>query len=139
MHRIRVLLVDDNLEFLDIAATLLESHNCEIIGKAENGEQALRDTALLEPDVVVLDVSMPGLSGFDVARRLQRDNTRSAIVLLTFHEDVDYVRAARTLGVLGYVIKRRMASDLPTAVREALAGRPFASPPLDVDCTKSGV
>jgi DNA-binding NarL/FixJ family response regulator len=139
MHRIRVLLVDDNLEFLDIAATLLEGHGCEIIGKAENGEQALRDTVSLHPDVVVLDVSMPGLSGFDVARRLQRDNTHSAVVLLTFHEDVDYVRAARALGVLGYVIKRRMAADLPIAVREALAGRPFTSPPLDVDRTRSEV
>ncbi len=57
-------------------------------------------------------------------------NTAAAIVLLTFHEDVDYWRAARALGVLGYVIKRRMATDLPIAVREALAGRPFASPPL---------
>jgi DNA-binding NarL/FixJ family response regulator len=139
MHRIRVLLVDDNPEFLDIAATLLESHNCEIIGKAENGEQALHDAASLCPDVVVLDVSMPGMSGFDVARRLQRDNTSSAIVLLTFHEDVDYVRAARALGVLGYVIKRRMATDLPIAVVEAIAGRPFTSPPLDVDRTRTEV
>lgn len=139
MHRIRVLLVDDNLEFLDIAATLLEAHNCEIIGKAENGEQALRDTAALHPDVVVLDVSMPGLSGFDVARRLQKTNTPSALILLTFHEDVDYVRAARALGVLGYVIKRRMATDLPIAVHEAAAGRLFTSPPLDVDRTRSKV
>jgi DNA-binding NarL/FixJ family response regulator len=133
MQRIRVLLVDDNLEFLEIAGTLLEGHDCEIVGKAENGEQALRQTAALHPDVVVLDVSMPGLSGFEVAKRLRQNKTRSAIVLLTFHEDVDYVRAARAIGVLGYVIKRRMATDLPIAVREAIAGRTFASPPLDVD------
>ena len=139
MHRIRVLLVDDNLEFLDVAATLLEGQDCEIIGKAENGEQALRDTASLNPDVLVLDVSMPGVSGFEVARRLQKNKTRSAIVLLTFHEDLDYVRAAQALGVLGYVIKRRMATDLPIAVREAAAGRLFTSPPLDVDRTHSEV
>jgi DNA-binding NarL/FixJ family response regulator len=130
MQRIRVLLVDDNVEFLDVAASLLESHDYEIVGKAENGEEGLTAALGLQPDVVVLDVSMPSLNGFEVARRLQQHKHRAGIVLLTFHEDIDYWRAARALGVLGYVIKRRMATDLPIAVREALAGRPYASPPL---------
>lgn len=130
MYRSRVLLVDDNLEFLDIAATLLESYNHEVVGKAEDGEKGLEAALRLQPDVVVLDVSMPCLNGFEVATRLRQHKHRAAVVLLTFHEDVDYVRAALTLGVLGYVIKRRMATDLPTAVEHALAGRTFISPPL---------
>ena len=132
MHRSRVLLVDDNLEFLEIAATLLEGHNCEIVGKALNGEEGLKATITLDPDVVVLDISMPCLNGFEVAARLRQHKHRAAVVLLTFHEDVEFVRAARALGVLGYAIKRRMASDLPAAVSEVLAGRAFVSPPLEL-------
>ena len=130
MHRARVLLVDDNLEFLDIAAAMLEANNFEVVNKACNGEEGLNAALRLDPDVVVLDISMPLLNGFEVARRLQQQKHRAALVLLTFHEDVEFVRAARSLGVLGYVIKRRMASDLPTAVSTVLAGQVFVSPPL---------
>ena len=133
MHRSRVLLVDDNLEFLEIAATLLEGNDYEIVGKALNGEEGLKATLSLDPDVVVLDISMPCLNGFEVAARLQQHRHRAAVVLLTFHEDVEFARAARAIGVLGYVIKRRMASDLPAAVSEVLAGRVFISPPLALD------
>jgi len=76
---------------------------------------------------------MPNLNGYQVATRLRDHRHRAAVVLLTFHEDVEFVRAARAIGVRGYVIKRRMASDLPTAVAEVLAGRAFVSPPLDLD------
>ena len=132
MHRSRVLLVDDNPEFLDIAATLLEGHHYEIVGKALNGEEGLEATLSLDPDVVVLDISMPCLNGLEVATRLRERKHRAAVVLLTFHEDVEFARAARSIGVLGYVIKRRMASDLPAAVTAALAGRAFVSPPLEL-------
>ena len=133
MHRSRVLLVDDNPEFLEIASTVLEGSNYEVVGKALDGEAGLQAALSLNPDVVVLDISMPKLNGFEVASRLRHHKHRSAVVLLTFHEDVEFVRAARAIGVRGYVIKRRMASDLPAAVSEVLAGRTFVSPPLDLD------
>jgi len=133
MHRARVLLVDDNLEFLDIAAALLEANHFEVVNKSCDGEEGLNAALRLDPDVVVLDISMPLLNGFEVARRLRRQKHRAAIVLLTFHEDVEFVRAARSLGILGYVIKRRMASDLPAAVSTVLAGRVFLSPPLTLN------
>ena len=132
MHRLRVLLVDDNPEFLEIAATVLEGHHYEVVGKALDGEAGLRATLSLNPDVVVLDISMPNLNGYQVASRLRDHNHPAAVVLLTFHEDVEFVRAARAIGVRGYVIKRRMASDLPAAVAEVLAGRAFVSPPLEL-------
>src|SRR5215510_3575849 len=133
MHRARVLLVDDNREFLDIAAALLEANNFEVVNRACNGEEGLNATLRLDPDVVVLDISMPLLNGFEVARRLRQEKHRAALVLLTFHEDVEFVRAARSLGVLGYVIKRRMASDLLMAVSTVLAGQVFLSPPLGLN------
>jgi len=131
MQRIRVLLIDDNVEFLDVATSLLEGHDFEIVEKAINGEDGLKAALTLQPDVVVLDISMPHMNGFEVVRRLRQHKHRAGIVLLTFHEDVDYVHAARSVGALGYVIKRRMATDLPPAVRCVHAGRPFVSPPLD--------
>jgi len=131
MQRIRVLLIDDNLEFLDVATTLLEGHDFEIVEKAVSGEEGLSAALNLQPDVIVLDISMPHMNGFEVARRLRQLKHRAGIVLLTFHEDVDYVHAARSVGALGYVIKRRMATDLPPAVRCVHAGRSFVSPPLD--------
>jgi DNA-binding NarL/FixJ family response regulator len=123
-------LVDDNLEFRNIAAALLEANNFEVVNRACNGEEGLNAALRLDPDVVVLDISMPLLNGFEVARRLRQQKHRAALVLLTFHEDVEFVRAAQSLGVLGYVIKRRMASDLPMAVSTVLGGRMFLSPPL---------
>lgn len=130
MHRSRVLLVDDNPEFIEAAATVLDGAY-EIVGTAQNGEDGLKAAQTLLPDVIVLDISMPDMTGFDVASRLRQRKNRAAIVLLTVHEDTDFVRAARALGVLGYVIKRRIATDLATAVREVLGGRTFSSPPLD--------
>jgi DNA-binding NarL/FixJ family response regulator len=130
MPRIRVLLIDDNLEFLDVATTLLEGHDFEIVAKAENGEDGLKAALSLQPDVIVLDISMPRMNGFEVARRLRHHKQRAGIVLLTFHEDVDYVRAGRAVGAIGYVIKRQMATDLPSAVRCVHAGRTFISAPL---------
>lgn len=133
MHRSRVLLVDDNPEFLEIAATLLEGHHYAIVGKALDGEAGLKAALSLNPEVIVLDISMPHLNGFEVASRLRQQKHGAAVVLLTFHEDVEFVRAARAIGVRGYVIKRRMFSDLPAAVSEVLAGGTFVSPPLQLD------
>jgi DNA-binding NarL/FixJ family response regulator len=133
MPRSRVLLVDDNPGFLEIAATVLEGNNYEVVAKALDGEAGLQAALSLDPDIVVLDISMPKLNGFEVASRLRHQQHRAAVVLLTFHEDVEFVRAARAIGVRGYVIKRRMASDLPVAVSEVLAGRAFVSPPLVLD------
>jgi two-component system response regulator DesR len=129
MHRPRLLLIDDSQEFIDAAAALLK-HEADIVGRAHGGEEGLRLAAALNPDVIVLDISMPDISGFEVASRLRQRNFRPRIVMLTVHEDLEILRAARALGVLGYVLKRRIATALPTAVRDALADRPFVSPPL---------
>ena len=129
MHRPRLLLIDDSQEFIDAAAALLE-HEGEIVGRAHGGEEGLRLVAALNPDVIVLDISMPDITGFEVVSRLRQLNVCPRIVMLTVHEDLEILRAALALGVLGYVLKRRMATDLPTAVRDALADRLFVSPPL---------
>ncbi len=122
----RVLLVDDNEAILEHAAAMLAT-NCQVVGTAKDGHSALVAADALNPDVIVLDVSMPGICGLEVAARLRARGSTAAIVFLTIHDDDDVVSAARDTGALAYVLKTRLASDLVTAAIEASAGRRFVS------------
>jgi CheY-like chemotaxis protein/two-component sensor histidine kinase len=118
----RVLLVDDNDAMLDRAGTAL-TPSCVIVGKARDGETALEAAEVLQPDVIVLDISMPGMTGFEVAAQLRESGSTAALVFLSVHEDETFVRAAKAAGAVGYVVKPRLASDLLPAVQQAHAGR----------------
>jgi DNA-binding NarL/FixJ family response regulator len=122
----RVLIADDNEEMLARSAALLSS-DCEVVGAVKDGPSALEAAETLHPDVIVLDISMPGMTGLEVASRLRKTGSKAAVVFLTVHDETDVVRAAKVVGGLGYVLKRRLASDLVVAVHEALAGRTFVS------------
>jgi DNA-binding NarL/FixJ family response regulator len=127
LERLRVLLADDHIEFLRVTVCLLEPE-FEVVGTVGDGQTLLDEAARQEPDLLVLDISMPVLNGIEAARRLKAVGSRAKIVFLSIHDDPDYVRAAVAVGAQGYVVKSRLASDLPLAVREALAGRSFVSP-----------
>ena len=129
MAIIRVLLVDDNGEMLtDLRDEL--SDEFEIAGTAEDGEEAVREVHRFDPDVLVLDLNMPGMNGLQVASLLREKHPRTKILFLTIHEEPEYISAAFSAGALGYVTKRRLASDLGLAIREAYGGRKFLSPSL---------
>ena len=129
MALIRVLLVDDNGEMLtDLRDEL--SAEFEIAGTAENGEQAVREVFRLEPDIVVLDITMPVMNGLQVASLLREKRSATKILFLTIHEEPEYISAAFSAGACGYVTKRRLASDLRAAIREVYDGRNFLSPSL---------
>jgi DNA-binding NarL/FixJ family response regulator len=123
---IRVLLVDDS-EIMLACATAALSPGCTVVGAVRDGAQALEAARTLLPDVIVLDISMPGMTGLEVASRLRALDSRAAVVFLTVHDDEDFVLAAKKAGGTGYVIKLRLASDLMHAVQEARAGRSFVS------------
>jgi DNA-binding NarL/FixJ family response regulator len=129
VDRVRVLLADDHADFLAAAARILGSEY-EAIAAVGDGQAALDEAARLGPEVLVLDISMPVLNGIETARRLRAAGSGAKIVFLTVHEDADSVRAALAAGALGYVVKCRLVSDLPLALREALAGRSFVSPTI---------
>ena len=93
----------------------------------QDGLSALEAERTLHPDVIVLDISMPGMTGLDVAEELRKADSKAAIVFLTVHEDEEFVRAATAAGGLGYVVKSQLAIDLKRALEAALAGRPFRS------------
>jgi DNA-binding NarL/FixJ family response regulator len=102
----------------------------EIAGTAENGEQAVREVFRLEPDIVVLDITMPVMNGLQVASLLREKRSATKILFLTIHEEPEYISAAFSAGACGYVTKRRLASDLRAAIREVYDGRNFLSPSL---------
>ena len=129
MATIRILLVDDNGEMLiDLRDEL--GAEFEIAGTADNGEEAIREVLLLDPDVIVLDITMPFMTGLQVASSLRDIHRRAKILFLTIHEEPEYISAAFSVGACGYVTKRRLASDLALAIREVSVGRNFLSPSL---------
>jgi DNA-binding NarL/FixJ family response regulator len=123
----RVLLVDDN-EALLVRVSAMLSSGCAVVGTVKDGPAALDAARALRPDVIVLDISMPGMTGLEVATCLRREGSTAAVVFLTVHDDEPFILAARAAGGIGYVLKTRLASDLMHAVQEARAGRPFLSP-----------
>jgi DNA-binding NarL/FixJ family response regulator len=105
----------------------LLGHEFDILDPVEDGSALLEAASKLQPDVCLLDISMPVVNGIEAAAKLKERGTTAKIIFLTIHEDMDFVQAALKTGASGYVVKRRMASDLRTAVKEALAGRTFIS------------
>jgi DNA-binding NarL/FixJ family response regulator len=123
----RVLLVDDSEAILErVRAALTPA--CDVVGAVTDGLSALTAAAALRPDVIVLDISMPGISGLQVASTLRAQGSTAAIVFLTVHADAQFIEAAMQSGGTGYVVKQRLCTDLLHAVEEARAGRPFVSP-----------
>ena len=129
VKRARILLADDHADMRERVKRCLE-HEFEVLDPVENGVALLEAAAKLEPDVCLLDISMPILDGIETASQLKERGSASQIVFLTIHEDPDFVQAALKTGALGYVIKRRIISDLRPAIHAALAGRKFISPLL---------
>ena len=102
----------------------------QLVGEADDGLQAVRMAERLQPDVLVLDVKMPGLGGLEVARRVARQSPRTHIVILSMHANEAYVVEALRAGASAYVLKDSSAEDLVKAIHEVVAGRRYFSPPI---------
>lgn len=120
----KVLLVDDHPDILKSTSRLL-SFDFEIVGTSSDGYQAVEAAQRLDPDLIALDITMPGRDGFETAQELVRMGTRARIVFLTMHESDDYVSEAFRSGGRGYVLKTRLHLDLANALRRVLSGQLF--------------
>ena len=121
----RVLLVDDHRQFLDAVSAML-ADDFDVVGAATDGRHALAVAADVEPEVIVLDVEMPGLDGFQTLRALQQAGfATTPAVFLSMHDADEYVNEAFRCGARGYVVKPRISRDLATALDQALLGRAF--------------
>jgi DNA-binding NarL/FixJ family response regulator len=129
MAAIRLVLADDNEDVLtELSAHLSEEF--EILATAVDGEQTIRAVQHSDPDVLVLDISMPLLNGLQVASVLHEIGCRTKVVFLTIQEQPSYVSAAFSSGGSAYVTKRHLASDLGPAIRAVFDGQTYISPSL---------
>ena len=126
--RPRVLIADDHDALLQRVSALL-AREFEVIGAVHDGAQLVAAEAALEPDVLIVDISMPGMSGLEATSRIRRRGSHAAVVCLTAHAECDIVEAAIQAGALGYVVKTSLVHDLVPAIRAALEGRQFISSP----------
>jgi DNA-binding NarL/FixJ family response regulator len=125
----RILLADDHYEMREKVAQLLEG-GFEIQAAVENGRQLIEAALSLDPDLIVMDISMPVLNGIAAACYLKESASRAKVIFLTVYEDPAFVVAAISAGAQGYVLKNRIFVDLIPAIRKVLRGHVFSSQPV---------
>jgi DNA-binding NarL/FixJ family response regulator len=129
--RLRLLLVDDHAVVREgLRALLASDPRFEVVGEAAEGEGAVTAALSLQPDVVVMDVSMPGLNGVQATRRLKAQSPDARVVALTVHEESGYLRSLLDAGAVGYVLKRSAASELVRALHVIGDGGTYLDPSL---------
>ena len=122
----RILIADDHPEVLKKVTRWL-APEFDVVGTVTDGQALLPAVAELQPGVVILDITMPGINGIEAARQLKQAGSTAKLIFLTIHEDPDFLAEALSAGAHGYVVKSRVASDLIHAIHEALANRIFVS------------
>ena len=129
MKRARILLADDHRLVAEALKALL-SADFELLGVVEDGRALLKAARELHPDVIVADVTMPGLNGIDALIQMKKDDPAVKVVFLTMHPEVAYARRALDAGARGYVLKHSAPAELVTAIQSALAGKTYITPAL---------
>ena len=119
MIRTRVLLADDYPGFIAALRRLLARHDYDVVGSVGDGARLLDEAARLQPDVIVLDLNMPGMNGIDACRELARLTPRAKVILLTAESDAEIRRVALAAGASAFIEKEAVVTDLVPAVREA--------------------
>ena len=113
---IRIVLADDHVLVRQSLKTLLEREGFQVVAEASDGQEAVRHAASLQPDIAVMDISMPILNGLNAAREMSRSIPKTKVILLTQHDEGQYISEALDAGVKGYVLKNQVASDLLDAI-----------------------
>ena len=124
---IPVIVADDHELIVDKVVQLIDP-DFEVVATAADGKAALEKIRLLEPEIAILDISMPLMTGIEVCAELKKSGSTVKVVVLTAHDDQDYLRAAFNAGAMGFVLKFRMAADLMSALEAVKVGAKFASP-----------
>src|SRR5258708_4575513 len=127
---IHVLLADDHAVGREGLRGLLELDGLKVEGEAPNGQEAIKAAATAQPDVAILDLTMPQLNGLDAAREVLRVSPKTKTLMLTMHDEDRYVLEALRAGVKGYVLKTQASTELAQAVREVMRGGIYLSPAI---------
>src|SRR5689334_5639724 len=123
---IQVVVADDHELILEKVVELINS-DFEVVGTVADGKTALERIQLLKPEIAILDISMPFMTGIEVCAELKKSCSNVKVVVLTAHDDQEYMRVAFRAGAMGFVLKSRMAVDLMSALEAVKAGATFAS------------
>jgi len=130
--RPRVLLADDHSLVLEGLAKLVEEE-CDLVGKVEDGRALIQAAQKLEPDVIVLDISMPKLNGLDAGRQIKKLLPSIKLIFLTMHADPMYAKEAFHIGASGFLLKRSAASELTQAIHAVMKGQYYVTPAIAKD------
>ncbi len=129
MPKYRILLTDDHLLFRQGLRQLLASElDLEVVGEARDGEEAVLKTRELHPDLVLMDIGMPGLSSFEAARQIRKQYPMIRVLFLSMYDDEDYLAQSLEIGASGYVLKDTPAEQVIAAIREIRRGGKYLSP-----------
>lgn len=124
----RVLLADDHAPIRQGLKTLLERQGFQVVGEASDGQEALRSAERTQPDVAIVDISMPYMNGLGAARELKKSAPNIRTIILTQHEEDQNVTEALRAGAKGFVLKSQAADDLVRAIQEVCRGSVYVSP-----------
>ena len=131
MSSIRVLLADDHTLVRKGLCSLLEGQaEIEVVGEAQDGREALQKCEQLHPDVLLIDIAMPGLNGIEAIRQIKQRFPEVHALVLTMHDDQEYIRRVLQAGALGYVVKQAAPTDLLLAIRAVYRGDRYLSPAI---------
>jgi two-component system response regulator NreC len=131
MDKIRILIADDHTIVRDGIRSLFEDEpDLEVIGEAEDGRSAVQLTNQLEPDVVIMDIAMPLLNGLEATRQIKRNKSNVKVLVLTMHDNEEYIRQVLASGAAGYVLKDTAAKELIGAIRAVYKGESILSPAI---------
>ena len=129
MDKIKILVVDDHAIMRDGIRALLGLHDdIEMIGEASEGKEAIEKARELVPDVVVMDIAMPGLDGLEATRRMKKEIPKVKVLVLTQHDNKEYILSSIKAGAAGYVPKKALGSELVSAIRAIHRGNSFLYP-----------
>jgi two-component system response regulator NreC len=134
---LRILLADDHVIFRQGIRTLLERHGFEIVAEAGDGREAIQLAKEVNPDVAILDLAMPHLSGPEAAQQIAQVSPKTRAIMLTMYSEESNVAKALDVGITGYVLKIQSAADLVQAIRDVMAGGIYLSPGISQSIVKA--
>jgi two-component system response regulator NreC len=136
---VTILLADDHALFRQGIRSLLETQTeikIKVVGEAANGQDTLELVRKLKPDLVLLDISMPGLSGLDIIARIRKINPYTKVLILSMYENEEYLYRGLKVGACAYILKKAAASDLLSGIEAAQAGEVYLSPSMSTQVVK---